>query len=269
MKGKTLDKSQASLYDPLKKKTFESALTFFFEKELPRFGSLAIKCLVENIKLLVDEYYPSNKNIKMGQLMWTAVDENETSGYGKAIEKCKLKPVILDVINNDDINKLLSNVKKREIKKGIAVRLFNQAKKQGGVLTNVDVASIIKLTPQTISKYICEYEKINKTLVPRRGTIHDMGRSLTHKREICYKIIVDGKNVEETARETNHSPEAITRYIKDYKRVYTCLAKGLSIDEISFIVHVSKNLVYEYKNLIEENNLINIKEDDNFFEPLY
>jgi hypothetical protein len=36
------------------------------------------------------------------------------------------------------------------------------------------------------------------------------------KKQICYRVIVQGKSIETAARETNHSPEAITRYVKDY-----------------------------------------------------
>lgn len=72
-------------------------------------------------------------------------------------------------------------------------------------------------------------------------------------------MIVEGKSVEETVRETNHSPEAITRYIKDYKRILACLHRGLTPKETSFVVKVSEKLVYEYLNLIQENQ-IDIKE---------
>jgi DNA-binding CsgD family transcriptional regulator len=191
----------------------------------------------------------------MGRVMWPAVDEKETAGYAKSIEKTKLVPVFVDIITDDDIKKMADNVKKKDIRKEAAVRIFTQSKEQGGVLTGVDVASMMNMSPATVYKYVREYEQEKNVLVPRRGTIHDMGRTLTHKKEICRKIIVEGKTVEETARLTNHSPEAITRYVKDYKRISSCLAKGLSPEETAFAVKVSENLVYEYQKLIEENDI--------------
>ena len=68
-------------------------------------------------------------------------------------------------------------------------------------------------------------------------------------------MIVEGKSVEETARETNHSPEAITRYVKDYKRILSCLHKGLTPKDTAFVAKVSENLVFEYVNLIQENQV--------------
>lgn len=127
------------------------------------------------------------------------------------------------------------------------------------MLTGVDVATMMQLSPATISRYVVQREKAHQTSVPRRGTIHDMGRLVTHKRQICYKMIVEGKSVEQTARETNHSPEAVTRYVKDYKRILACLHKGLTPTETSFVAKVSETLVFEYVNLIQENQ-VDIKE---------
>lgn len=74
------------------------------------------------------------------------------------------------------------------------------------------------------------------------------------RRQICSKMIVEGKTVEQTARETNHySPEAITLYVKDYKRILACLHKGLTPKETSFVAKVSETLVSEYVNLIKKN----------------
>ena len=41
--------------------------------------------------------------------------------------------------------------------------------------------------------------------------------------------------------------------MKDYKRIRACLHQGLSPKDTAFVVKVSKNLVYEYLNLIQEN----------------
>jgi hypothetical protein len=38
-------------------------------------------------------------------------------------------------------------------------------------------------------------------MVPRRGTIHDMGRSVTHKAIICYKRLVEQKPTSQVACE--------------------------------------------------------------------
>lgn len=246
----------ASQFGPLVKKTFASALGHFFELQCPQMGGeLTRKVLVSKVQELVEEFYPPNTHLRMGQIMWPAVDENETASYGKTIEKTTLKPVFLDLISRQDIEAVLQGESKKLIRQRASIRLFNQAKEQKTVLTHVDVATMMRLTPTTISSYVKQWEKDHQQMVPRRGTIHDMGRSITHKRQICYKVIVEGKSIEQTARESRHSPEAITRYVKDYKRIHTCLKAGLSPKETAFAVKISENLVYEYINLLNQNQL--------------
>jgi predicted transcriptional regulator len=244
----------SDLFGPLQKKTFASALSMFFEEQCPQMGGhLTRKILVDNIQSLVEKFYPPNTHMRMGQVLWPAIDENEKASYGKTIEKTKLKPVFVDMIAPEDIEAVLRGTKARDIRQTATVRLFQQAKQQGGVLTGVDVATMMRLSPATISRYVRDWEKKHQELVPRRGTIHDMGPSLTHKKQICYKVIVQGMSVESAARETRHSPEAVTRYVKDYKRILACLNKGLTPADTAFVARVSVNLVYEYMNLIAEN----------------
>lgn len=188
--------------------------------------------------------------MRMGQIMWYAVDVDERAGYGKSIEKCKLNPVILDLVNLKDVDDLINGVKKRDRNKNTIVRLFNQAYEQRSVLTNADVAGMLRLSPGTISKYVREFESETGKLVPRRGNIHDLGPTLTHKRIICIKCLQEGKTIEVTARETNHSPAAVTRYINDFKRVHTCLKDGWAVEKISYATGLSKSLTKEYINLI-------------------
>ncbi|MBA7634112.1 hypothetical protein ES703_41691 [subsurface metagenome] len=183
------------------------------------------------------------------------MDERETSGYGKRIEQTALKPVLLEVISEQDIRDLLSGVSIKDIRKKVVVRLFEQAKSQGGVLTSVDVASIMLVSPWTICRYIKEYQEETGKLIPRRGTVHDMGPSVTHKRQICRMVILEGRSIEDTARATNHSPEAVTRYVQDYRRVYACLSMGLTLDQTSFTTSLSKRLVKEYQEIFQEDRL--------------
>jgi len=248
-------KKQQSPFETVTKKTAETLLCKFFGDQFPQMGHISREALVKGLIPHLQECYPKSEHITGGQLLWFAVDKNETPSYGKTIEKSKLKPVVLDLVTKDELEELKKGVKAKEHRKKRLVRLFQMSADQGGILTCADAASILHLSLSTVSCYIREYEKATGKIVPRRGTVHDMGPSLTHKKDICYKIIIEGKTVEQVARDTNHSPEAITRYVKDYKRIQVCLSKGLSIENTAYVAKVSKRLVWEYKKLIEENCL--------------
>ena len=79
-----------------------------------------------------------------------------------------------------------------------------------------------------------------------------MGPTVTHKRQICYRVIVQGRSIEETARDTNHSPDAVTRYVKDYHRIVHCLRRGFSIAETAYATQLTSRLVQEYADLQAE-----------------
>ena len=103
----------------------------------------------------------------------------------------------------------------------------------------------------TVGNYLREYEVEHKTVLPRRGTIHDMGPTLTHKKIIIEKLFIEQKSVQQVIRETCHSARAIERYITSFKQILLCYRKGMNIDEISFSVRKTKNLVQEYLDIIE------------------
>ena len=140
----------------------------------------------------------------------------------------------------------------KDIKKEAAVRLFKQADQQGRCMTNAEVAVRLKISPTTVSKYLQQWEFEHDELVPGRGTIHDLGPTLTHKKPIIRKLFLEGKNVEQLSRETRHSAEAIHRYICNFKQVLLCQQKKLTENETAFAVKISGRLVREYYALIEE-----------------
>jgi len=234
------------------RKDFHAVLSNFFAEQLPQMGSITREPFVNAIIKLFDEYCPSSSRMKAGQVLWYAVSEKETAGYGKRIEECDLVPVTLDLFNREDIERIKSGMKRRDRSLYTVARLFKQAYKQHGVLTLQDAADIMRVTAGTMGKYVRDYEREHNEILPRRGTIHDMGPTLTHKRTICHKHIVEGKSIEQTAREAKHSPSAVTRYVKDYKRVLTCWKEGMDKIKIRNATGLSKSLIKEYLDLIEE-----------------
>ena len=65
----------------------------------------------------MEEYFPPTEWLRMGQVLWPAVDEAETAGYGKRIEQTKLKPVLLQAVSEEDVKDYLAGKPANEIKK--------------------------------------------------------------------------------------------------------------------------------------------------------
>ncbi len=77
-----------------------------------------------------------------------------------------------------------------------------------------------------------------------------MGPTVTHKREIV-RLRLQKVSTPEIARRTNHSEEAVDRYINDYERVIRISDIFEPID-IAFITNLSESLVIEYLDLKKE-----------------
>jgi hypothetical protein len=245
------NKEKPSPYSGLEQKTFHTALANLLTIDFGiACGRIVLNHLCIAIEKLVEDFYPLHTRLKVGQMLWSAVHESERPSYGKRIQDCKIVPVILTVVNSDDIKALKNNSKSSELQTTVIKRLCEEAHQQHGVLTEADLRAITKLSMTHISLLIRKYESKTDTIIPRRGTVHDIGRSLTHKRIVCYKYFVQRYSTPRIARETNHSLNDIERYIHDYKRVKYCLLKNMTAKEIAIILKMSDSLVNEYIQLI-------------------
>jgi predicted transcriptional regulator len=240
-------------YEPVHYKTFQGAMEAFFEQECPQIGGFRTRqTLVNFIYSMVMKFFPETNHLRPGQTVWATVHKNEKGSYGKTIKNTALTPVVLTLVQATDALDRAHGKHLREIKKEATARLCQQAFEQDGCLTGTEIAVLLKMSQQTVGRYLREYELEHKTVLPRRGTIHDMGPTLTHKKLIIEKLFLQQKTVQQTMRETCHSARAIERYITSFKQILLCYRKAMNIDEIAYSVRKTKNLVQEYLDIIEE-----------------
>jgi hypothetical protein len=251
MKGQ-MDYRQAT-YTPQHHKTFPGALDSFFQNECPQLGGQRTRqVLVQFITQMIDRFYPETSRLRQGQIQWTTVHKDEQASTGKKITQSRLTPVILDLIQAEDAMDRANGKKLRDIKKEAVARLYQQAYEQNGCMTHAELAILLKLSANCVGTYTREWEAEHGKHLPRRGVIHDLGPTLTHKKIIVQKLYLHGQSVEQVCRETNHSPEAVHRYIKNFKQVLLCHRKELSIEETAYAIKISPRLVREYHALVAE-----------------
>jgi hypothetical protein len=247
-------------YGPQVQKTFAGAVESFFATEFPQLaGDRARRAIVQALVDLTGRYFPATTHLRQGQTTWVSVDKNETSAYGKSMAKTKLVPVVISLMADDEAHQRQHGKKLRDLKREAVARICHEVDTQGGCVTAAELALLLKTTPTTIGKYIAHWQTEHQKILPRRGTIHDMGPTLTHKKEICRLLFLDGRTVSETVRLTNHSPQAIHRYITNFRQVFTCKTKGLTPDETARATKISPRLVNEYHKLFDEYAVTNDK----------
>ena len=250
---KNYTSSNEAIFTPQKFKNFPSALNVYFEKQCPQIGgSLMREVLVNSIYSMVCQFFPETTHLKPGQMPWITVSKNEKSSYGKSMKNTNLVPVTIDIVGQNDSEDRIKGKRLKDIKKDAVARICQSVDKQNGCLAQAELAIMLKISTATVRKYINEWELEHEKVLPRRGTVHDMGPTLTHKKIIIKKLFIDKKTVQETSRETNHSFEAIYRYISAFKKTLLCYQKNFSIAEIAMATNHGKRLIKQYVDIIEE-----------------
>jgi len=218
-------------------------------------GEITAKAIIKDILSVVDDYFlvSANSNdlahTQYGQLVWMAVPVDEFPKRGKSIANTRLKPIVLSFLTDDDISHIAHGFDTTSLRKKRLVRFVDEAFDQGALLTQLDLAALLGVCDAVVSKYVNEIQAGGK-LLPTRGNIHDLSGAITHKREII-TLYLQGYLTPDIASKSNHSKEAVDRYIKDYHKVETLWKHGISnIDEISQLTRLSKRVAQQYIDLL-------------------
>ncbi len=243
-------------------KGIESAIKHLIKDEYAFIGGEKIQeMFAQDVIRLFRQYSRDPWNLEVGQILWFAVDKNEKPGPAKTLAKMRITPVILSVTHEEDKRMRVNGYSHKEVRKYRVARILQEAYAQNGVLTQADMAELLGVSAGTIGKDIREFQNENSIILPYRGTIHDIGPSMTHKKLII-SLFLQNMPTPDIARKTCHTEEACDRYIKAFKKVRTLYGR-MSPLEISHTLEMSERLVNEYIALIVEKK--SLQEDGNGF----
>lgn len=243
----------AKKFAPQLRRTVEAALAARIAQEFPRIGGARIVHLCAQMLLeVVDAYHYRMDTLHHGQVLWTAIDRDRPPAHRQVTTAAHLHPIVLDLTTPDDIDALLERQPAQERLRRRVVRLCQQAYAQGALLSNCDLALLLHASESRIAQVLAAHERTTQTAVPRRGTLQDVGTTLTHKRIICLKHHREGKEPSQIARETYHSLEAVDRYLERYARVRYCRRQGFDAAQTAMVLQCSLRLVQEYLAIDDE-----------------
>lgn len=216
-------------------------------------GEKVREMFASDILRLIEQRHDYAMNIDSGQVLWLGVKKEERQNYGKNASNTEIVPVKLTLLSSEDIDMLSSAFTTREVRERRMIRLFKEGYEQGGVLSNNDIALLLNVSPSTVSKQVREYMGRTKEVVPTRGTVHDLGRAITHKR-IIIRLYLEGYLTPEIARRTKHSEVACDRYIRAFNKVRMLADRKMSAEDIARTLEMSSFTVKEYLNIYKEFN---------------
>ena len=246
---------------PTAGKGIESAIKHLLTDEYKFLGGERVQeMLAKDMIHLFRQYTRDPWNLEVGQTLWFAVDKDEKPGPAKTLAKMRVVPVVLSVTHDDDRTLRANGCSHKEVRRYKVARILNEAHSQNGVLSQSDVSELLGVSAGTIGKDIREYQEENAVILPYRGTIHDIGPSLTHKKVII-SLFLQNVPTPDISRKTCHTEEACDRYIKAFKRVKTLYGR-MSPLEISRTLGMSERLVNEYIALIEGKESLKVDVND-------
>lgn len=223
------------------------AIVNFFEREFcGMFGPVVRENIADALIDLFNSLCPESSRLKPGQIIWNALDKRTRADS----QKRRYKPVILSLVTDDDVSMFEDNKPIRVIRKNVIARMITEAYRQGAVLSTRDLSLLLVSQAPGLSQLRIQYEEENSTILPHTGVIHDMGSTLTHKRIIVYKHVVEKKDPSIVARETNHSQSAVDKYLKDFNRVKNLVKDEKDINFIHHTTNIAKPVINQYLQII-------------------
>ena len=216
-------------------------------------GPVIARAIVDDILATIEQCYPERLPPKT--VVWLAV-RREWKGRRKQMKLTDLVPVHLPVVTEEEIQLLM----KPELRKGLkARRAFNRARfarwcfeayEQGGVLTLLDLSMLSGMSEHYVGELLREYEAEQSLVVPTRGTVHDLGPSVTHKAEVIRRWLRK-ESAAQIARTLGHSQEAVDRYIADFQKV-RLLAQKFPVTDLPTLTGLSASVVKQYLALLRQ-----------------
>lgn len=243
-------------FSPLRDKTVSNVLRELF---VTQFGYenkvLLAEAMIDRILETVDAFIKPTTFLKPGQLLWMAVANDGRKHAHQTMKEIPKVPVILDLITDEELQSLAEGLDYRTLRRRRHARLLEQAFAQGGVLAQSDLAAISLAARTIVRADLTHFRQTENRLLPHRGSVQDVGGTLTHKVEII-RLFEAGYLEPDICRllPIHHDLPAVENYVQTYKNVMKLLERGFAPSEVSGILSIDKRLVQAYVDIIAEHH---------------
>jgi len=191
---------------------------------------------------------PGTGPLRTGQLRYECVAAGQ--GAGKPIRECRMVTVVLTLFEGKDDLQLVQRLGQAARRKVLIQRLTEEAREQGGLLSQEDLALLLQSDTRTIRRDIRELREQQGIFVATRGQIQDIGPGVSHK-GVAIGHWLEGLEAVEVARRINHTLHAVERYIHTFCRVVFLARKGFHPLQIALTVGLSSGGTRSFLDIYE------------------
>jgi hypothetical protein len=201
--------------------------------------------IVEKVHEIYAPLLETSQGLKPGQIQIMVIDASVAPNVSLAKAKQRLVTLTLHAGESDiDIRKRGSVPALRQAR---LCRMCREAFQQGGLLTLEDLANLFNCGVRTLVNDLAALRK-KKIVPPLRSTIKDMGRAITHRRQII-TLWLRGLEYSEIARKSCHSIDSVANYVDKFKRCAALFSSGFDLDTVALMVKLSTALTREFQQM--------------------
>jgi len=191
---------------------------------------------------------PDGGPLRTGQVRYECVAVGE--GAGKPIKECRLVTVVLTLFEPKEDLMVWHRQGQAVRRKVLVQRLTEEAREQGGLLSQEDLALLLFCDTRTVRRDIQELREQQGIFVATRGQIQDIGPGVSHK-GVAIAHWLAGLETVEVARRINHTLHAVERYVHTFCRVVYLVRKGFHPHQIALTVGISSGGVRTFLEIYE------------------
>lgn len=254
MKKRRSDRQET--FAPMRDKTLKNVLRQQFVTEFGYENKVIFaEAMIERILQTIASFTQPAAQLKPGQLLWMAVPDDGRKHTKKRMRETPQVPVVLDLITDEELAALETGKEYALVRRERQARLLKQARAQGGVLAQSDLAAITLRHRKQVGRDIAAHQKSNGHLLPYRGSVQDIGATTTHKVEVI-RLLEAGFLEPEICQRLAipHDLTAVENYVQTYKNMLKLLERGFTPPEVAGILSISRRLVEDYLPIIAEHH---------------
>jgi hypothetical protein len=243
-------------FSPLRDKSLKNMLRHQFVTEFGYENKVMFaEAMINRILQTVETFTRPADQLRPGQFLWMAVVNDGRKHSRKRMRDTPQVPVILDLVTDEDLEALAEGQDFKAVRRRRQARLLKQALAQGGVLAQGDLAALALIHQQQVSQDIATYQQENDCILPYRGSVQDIGATLTHKVEVI-RLLEAGFLEPEICQRLaiHHDLSAVENYVQTYKNILKLLERGFATAEVAGILNISQRLVDSYVPIIREHH---------------
>ncbi len=241
-------------------RTFQQALIHLLESDYGLLGSRRIlETLAEDVQKLVDQFYPAPQHLSSGWMVFTGTRASGGKTHpGQGAGDHELVTLAWPVLLPEDVEYLAHHPDTASVRqewfRSRLVRLIEHGLQHpdGSVLlTLADLAAMLGLTTVQVSQLLAEARRLTNKPLPTKGYFFDQGMRPTHKEEVI-ALYEAGLDEAAIARQTQHAPESVGHYLRDYERVKLLLSHHTPLAQVGQLIDMQPGVIQAYAKMVSK-----------------